>query len=286
VRLTFTFPSSPGDGVSRSAVRVRVARERRIGEILAAALAAFTEHGYDAALMSDIAARCGIVEGTLYKYFDSKRGLLHTVLANWYEQMFGDYSRELPGIPGARHKLRYLIWRHLRTIHDNPLLARLMFQQVRTQPDYRGSALHAMNRRYTTMLTDVIEEGRRCGEIAAEVDATLVRDLIYGGIEHLTWRYVDGLGGPELDHRADELASLVWGGLGARPRGQAGNAVLALEQQIGRLSRIADRLETRPAHGLAPRRQTASGGATAGWSRRNPPRSSRARRALTRPRKP
>ncbi|HMN79119.1 MAG TPA: TetR/AcrR family transcriptional regulator [Burkholderiaceae bacterium] len=240
--------------MSRSAVRVRVARERRVGEILAAALAAFTEHGYDAALMSDIAARCGIVEGTLYKYFDSKRELLHTVLANWYEEMFGDYSRELPGIPGARPKLRYLIWRHLPPIHDSPLLARLMFQQVRTQPDYRGSTLHAMNRRYTTMLTDVVEEGRRSGEIAAEVDATLVRDLVYGGIEHLTWRYIDGLGDLDLGRRADELTSLVWGGLGARPRGQAGNAVLALEQQIGRLTRIADRLEPGAAHRRARQR--------------------------------
>lgn len=265
--------------MSRSAVRVRVARERRIGDILAAALAAFTEHGYDAALMSDIAARCGIVEGTLYKYFDSKRELLHTVLANWYEQMFGDYSRELTGIPGARHKLRYLVWRHLRTIHDNPLLARLMFQQVRTQPDYRGSTLHAMNRRYTTMLTDVVDEGRRCGEIAAEVDAGVVRDLIYGGIEHLTWRYVDGLGDLELDRRADELTALVWGGLGARPRGQAGNAVLALEQQIARLTRIADRLETGPARGGPRRRITPD--AVVSSTR------SRARRApFPRPRKP
>lgn len=248
--------------MSRSAVRVRVARERRVGEILAAALAAFTEHGYDAALMSDIAARCGIVEGTLYKYFDSKRELLHTVLANWYEQMFGDYSRELPGIPGARHKLRYLVWRHLRTIHDNPLLARLMFQQVRAQPDYRGSILHAMNQRYTKMLTDVVKEGRRSGEIATEVDASLVRDLVYGGIEHLTWRYVGGRGDLDLDRRADELTSLVWGGLGARPRGQAGNAVLALEQQIGRLTRIADRFETgKPPRAASRRRLSPAGGA-------------------------
>src|SRR5690242_18403369 len=122
--------------MAQAAVRgqgVRLAREQRVGDILAAALAVFTERGYDAAAMSEIASRCGIVEGTIYKYFDSKRSLLLTVLEQWYEGLLSDYGRELPGIQGARQRLRFLVWRHLRTVRDDPLLSRLMFLEVRSK---------------------------------------------------------------------------------------------------------------------------------------------------------
>ena len=226
----------------------RLAREERVGDILQAALVVFTEHGYHDAAVSDIAARCGVVEGTIYKYFESKRALLLKVLENWYEQMFGDYTRELPGLAGARHKLRYLIWRHLRTIHDNPLLARLMFIEVRSQPAYRGSALHAMNRRYTEMLTGVVRAGIAAGEIHADASPLMVRDLVYGGIEHLTWSYVGGHGKLDIARRADELTDLLWGGLAVRAANASRiMAAGALDAQISRLARIADRMEQAPA---------------------------------------
>jgi len=59
---------------------VRLAREQRVSAILSAALAVFAERGYEAAAVSEIAERAGVVEGTVYKYFESKRALLLTVL--------------------------------------------------------------------------------------------------------------------------------------------------------------------------------------------------------------
>jgi AcrR family transcriptional regulator len=228
----------------RPAGRVRLAREQRVGDILAAALQVFTEHGYDAASMADIAARCGIVEGTVYKYFDSKRGLLLKVLEGWYDELFGDYSRELPGLPDARTKLRYLIWRHLRTFRDNPLLARLMIMEVRSRPDYRGSPLYAKNQRYSSMMTGVIVQGVKAGQIRADAPVRTIRDLVYGGIEHLTWSYVAGHGRLDIDRQADELTGLLWHGLAAAP-GAAGSkeGSAVFNAQLVRLARIADRLE-------------------------------------------
>ncbi len=259
-----TAPGEP-DGVARALARpprarpaggrVRLARAQRVDDILVAALQEFTERGYEAAAMADIAARCGVVEGTVYKYFDSKRGLMLAVLERWYEELFGNYTRELPGLPGARAKLRYLVWRHLRTFQDNPLLARLMFTQVRSQPDYRGSKLHAMNRRYAAMLTDVVAQGIAAGEIRPALSATMVRDLVYGGIEHLTASYLAGHGRLDVDGLADELTGLLWQGLDAGPAAASTAAAAAstagddrttamLDQQLTRLTRLADRLES------------------------------------------
>ncbi len=59
-------------------------RERRKaarpGEIAAAGLALFTEKGFAATRMQDVAARAGIAKGTLYLYFPTKEELFFAVV--------------------------------------------------------------------------------------------------------------------------------------------------------------------------------------------------------------
>ena len=59
-------------------------RERRKaarpGEIAAAALALFTEKGFAATRMQDVAARAGVAKGTLYLYFPTKEELFFAVV--------------------------------------------------------------------------------------------------------------------------------------------------------------------------------------------------------------
>ncbi|MDR3419312.1 MAG: TetR/AcrR family transcriptional regulator [Nevskia sp.] len=216
---------------------VRLGREQRVADILGAAREVFCEKGYEAAGVAEIAARLGIVEGTIYKYFDTKRDLLLKVLEHWYEEMFGDYERDLAGVAGARPRLRLLVWRHLRTTRDYPLLCRLMFREVRGEQDYRGSDLHAKNRRYTQYLVQVIEEGVAAGEFRGDIPPVLLRDLVYGGIEHHTWNYICGRGGLDIDRIADQITAVVCEGITLQPMaGQIG-------REAQRLSRIVDRME-------------------------------------------
>lgn len=56
-------------------VRRQARGERRIGEILDAALALFAELGYERASTNAIAARAGISPGSLYQYFPNKEAI-------------------------------------------------------------------------------------------------------------------------------------------------------------------------------------------------------------------
>lgn len=56
--------------------RRRLPPEERRDELLDAALAAFSELGYDRATLNDVADRLGVTKGCLYHYFDSKEELL------------------------------------------------------------------------------------------------------------------------------------------------------------------------------------------------------------------
>lgn len=55
-------------------------KEARPGEIIAAALDLFVEHGFAATKLDDVAKQAGISKGTLYLYFDSKEALFEAVV--------------------------------------------------------------------------------------------------------------------------------------------------------------------------------------------------------------
>ena len=54
--------------------------EARPGEIIAAALVVFSEKGFAAARLDDIAARAGVSKGALYLYFETKQDLFRAVV--------------------------------------------------------------------------------------------------------------------------------------------------------------------------------------------------------------
>jgi AcrR family transcriptional regulator len=58
----------------------------RVAVILAAASAVFQERGYDAATMTEIAARSGTAFGSLYRFFPSKAALADALLEQYAQQ--------------------------------------------------------------------------------------------------------------------------------------------------------------------------------------------------------
>ena len=201
--------------VSRKRERgARLPRGDRMDGILDAAQAVFCDKGYEGAAVAEIAARLGVVEGTIFKYFPTKRALLLRVLERWYVDMADDYAQDLAGVEGARARLRLLVWRHLRSLRENPQLCRLMFQEVRAGRDYRGSRLHALNRRYAGLLTAVIEDGVAAGEFRGDVPAALLRDLVYGGIEHHAWNYFEGRGRLDVEAVTEGIMTVLREGIG------------------------------------------------------------------------
>lgn len=70
--------SSPA--TRKSAARWRRRAQARPEEILDAALAEFTERGFDAARMEDVAARAGLSKAGVYLYFPSKTALLKALI--------------------------------------------------------------------------------------------------------------------------------------------------------------------------------------------------------------
>ncbi len=225
--------------------RVRLPKEERIKEILAAAREVFSQHGYDDAVMAEIAARVGVVEGALYRHFDNKRDLLNRILSDFYVELIEDVEQRLPGIKGTRNRLHFLIWRQLTAFADDPGYCWLVVSEVRPDKPFYQSAVHQFNRRYTSFAIHVIEEGIASGEFRADVSPLLVRDMMYGAIEHLMWRHLLSETPVDVLEQADTITDLVIRGITTAGEAETAPDILTdkLSGLVGRLESVVDSTE-------------------------------------------
>lgn len=236
----------PDRGVGLRAIQATPARrrvnrlppERRISDIMRAAKDVFAEKGYSDALITDIAVRAGVVEGSIYRFFVNKRELLIKVVELWFEDLLTQDAEQFAAVRGVWNQIHFIVYNHLMCIRREPALARLMFLEIRPAPDYRALPLFKLNQAYTHRLVDVVEAGIASGELRSDTSPALVRDLVFGSIEHRTWAFLRSEGDFDPSETADAITNLIYRGIAA---GHGGGA--PLDATAARLEAIAARLE-------------------------------------------
>ena len=218
----------------------RLSQDQRVSDILAAAKEVIATKGYEGVTMAEIAERANIVEGTVYRYFKNKDDLLLRVAEEWFTQSFADLV-DVSAFNGTYNKLRYLIWHSLKTIAKGPALSRYVMVEVRPRADYKDTQLFEINREYTGQLRKLFSDAIPNGEFKSGVPERVLRDMVFGTIEHSTWRFLRGEGDFDVDELADEIAMVVYCGMTAEPLGDE-----RLNAVIGRLEAVVDRLEAKP----------------------------------------
>lgn len=218
---------------------VRLPREQRMREIEAAARECFARHGFDAAPINEIASLAGISEGSIYNFYNTKRDLLHTILETWYQAMIDDFRAGLESVTGARERLHIVIRQHLVSIHESPDLCRLFYSEVRNAPDYHTTRLYQMNREYTRVVTEIVSAGIGSGELRPDTSVALVRDVVFGGVEHRVSGFLAGRADLDCDRLAAQITSLVFDGVARRvdDAGPLGTLVERLESAVEKLER-------------------------------------------------
>ena len=78
------------DEASAARAPKRERGKQRVAELLAAAAEVFAEKGYEAATMTEIAARAGAPIGSLYQFFPAKGALADTLVQDYVALLAGD----------------------------------------------------------------------------------------------------------------------------------------------------------------------------------------------------
>ena len=220
----------------------RLAPEDRINEILAAARAELTAKGYENFLPASVAERCGVSEGTIYRYFPTRRELLAKVAEVWFGEILA-VEPEIARLGDAHDQLRHLIRHSLGVVRREPALTRFVLTELRADPNYRSTQIYALNRRFTSWVIHLVKDGVARGAFRADISPSLVRDMIFGGIEHRTWNFLRGQGDFSVDAVADGIADLLFHGLARRAEPHPGEIAAALDDLRARARAVEESAE-------------------------------------------
>lgn len=218
----------------------RLSSDDRTADLLAVAREVIAEKGYENTLLSDIAKRAGVVDGTIYRYFENKRALLIKVAEVWFgEQLTVD--SHLDSIAGTQNKLRHLAWRTLDIIRREPVLARFMLMELRPDPTYKSTSFFEFNKKFTHEVLQLCRDAIKSGEFLSDVSPNMLRDLLHGCIEHRTWAFLRGEGDFDIDEVADSIAKVIYRGMRATAPATSSD----IDRAIARLDKLAARLEAK-----------------------------------------
>jgi TetR/AcrR family transcriptional regulator, fatty acid metabolism regulator protein len=185
----------------------------RSDAILDAAKGIFADKGFEGTSIADIARAARISGGLVYRYFRNKRELLYEVLRKFYERILLDLETQVFKHDDFAVRLETLIRRHLEVFVSDTDLCRLFISEVRTASDYQGSSIQELNRLYTSVLIRIVKNAVKTGEVRSDVNPKLLRDVIFGAIEHLAWRHVNGKGQLRVAQTARDLTLMLTSGI-------------------------------------------------------------------------
>jgi AcrR family transcriptional regulator len=195
-----------------------VARERngvtprkRDEQVYAAALRLFTEKGYHATSMQDIAAAVGLYKGSLYHYIGSKEELLARV----FERGMGTLLDEVEAIVAdtslaASRQLRLILRAHVGAVAENREALTVYLHEFRAlagEAQRATDGVREQRDRYRRLVESVVERGVRSGEFGA-ADVAIATLAVLGMCNWIVqWYRPGGRLGPRqiADHFADLL---------------------------------------------------------------------------------
>jgi len=184
-------------------------REERRRQILDSALAVFSQRGFHASNVSDVAAHAGVSQGTIYWYFKSKEELFDAAIVEFFSAFGTDLMAVLQERETASAKLRALAQSMEALVEDAQPVFGAFFGYWLTTQDRPESARFWVEllREYVNGVAAIIQEGSRSGEfrmvdaealvwaIAAAYDGLAAYSLIIPDIDvhHVSKVFVDAL---------------------------------------------------------------------------------------------
>ena len=132
--------------------------------IVSAAWELFYEKGYDATTVDDIIRLSDTSKGSFYYYFDGKDALLNT-LSTVLDDLYLSLKEEMDPYMDSFEKLMFLNYRsHL--FMERSIKVDLLASLYSTQLISKGvRSLLDQNREYYKLISSVMEEGQKRGEI-------------------------------------------------------------------------------------------------------------------------
>ncbi|MCM3779506.1 TetR/AcrR family transcriptional regulator [Microbacterium hydrocarbonoxydans] len=182
--------------------------------ILAVAVAAFNEYGYDATSIGMLAERLGLSKSAIYHHFGSKDEILDRALdsaLSSLEAVVEDEPADAGG--GAAGRLERVLRGAVHVLVDQ-LPAVTLLLRVRGNTDVERTAL-SRRRTFDRRITALVSAAQSEGALRDDIDASVAARLTFGMINSIVEWYRPG-GREGADRLADDVVAIALDGLRKR----------------------------------------------------------------------
>jgi TetR/AcrR family transcriptional regulator, fatty acid metabolism regulator protein len=154
--------------------------------ILEVASRLYAARGYERVSMADVAGAAGLSEGTLYNYFRDKTDLVLSVGLASLERNIAGAAAITNAATSLEDGLRQLIAHQLRSMLLAPEMYRIWLREVKAAEGYDKSRARDALRLFSSQFSHFLERWHPKGSPLA-LDPSVMRDMVYGGIEQIAW---------------------------------------------------------------------------------------------------
>jgi AcrR family transcriptional regulator len=190
-----------------------------VDRIVTVATVVFTERGYDATTMADLATALGLTKSAIYHHVAGKQELLARALGRALDALDAVVGRARASESSAMRTLQEAVRGAVRAlIAELPSVTLLL--RVRGNSDVERAAL-ARRRAIDGAIAEIVAQAQRDGDLRQDLDPLLVARLIFGTVNSLVEWYPRS--NPPGEAMADAVCALVFDGLRTHVDGPARN---------------------------------------------------------------
>ena len=147
--------------------RWRRRKDARPEEILSAALDVFTERGFAATKLEDVARKAGVTKGTIYLYYESKEALFKAIVRQTIVPVIAKGEEIAQAFTGsARDLFEKLVREYWRLVGETELagIPKLMMAEAGNFPELARFYYQEVVTRGHKLMAGVLERGIKAGE--------------------------------------------------------------------------------------------------------------------------
>lgn len=135
-------------------------------QIYSTARSLFSERGYPATTVRDIARELNMQAGSLYAHIDSKEDVLWQIVDGAAEQFLAAVEPIAKGVGSSVGKLRAMVRAHVGVVAANGGDAAIFLHEWKFLGEPRRSSIAERRRQYEALYRQVVDEGILSGEFA------------------------------------------------------------------------------------------------------------------------
>ncbi|MBW8310769.1 MAG: TetR/AcrR family transcriptional regulator [Rhizobium sp.] len=160
--------------------------EARRAETIEAVVALAAERNPGDITTAAIASRLGLTQGALFRHFPNKDAILEAVMAWVSDRLLSRVEAAMAGAATPLAAMEAAFLAHAAFVSEHPGVPRMLFGELQRSEDTAAKRLvRTLLGRYRERLARLVEQGKREGSIAADVETGVALSGFIGTLQGL-----------------------------------------------------------------------------------------------------